>query len=114
MLLPPNPPVAPPLPNPPEVEVLPPNREPPEVLLLVVLLFVLPKPPKVEPVLPLPNPKDMVAFKGRGCAGGSMGEPLARCEECECRESEVGETRAAARERHGVCELAEASRVVVV
>jgi hypothetical protein len=42
------------------VEVLPPKREPPEVLL-VVLLFVLPKPPKVEPVLPLPNPKDMVA-----------------------------------------------------
>lgn len=61
MLPPPNPPVAPEAPNPPDVEVLPPKREAPEVLLLVVLLFVLPKPPKVEPVLPLPNPKDMVA-----------------------------------------------------
>lgn len=58
VLPPPNPPV-PEAPNPPDVEVLPPKREPPEVL--VVLLFVLPKPPKVEPVLPLPNPKDMVA-----------------------------------------------------
>jgi hypothetical protein len=29
--------------------------------VLVVLLFVPPNPPKVEPVLPLPNPKDMIA-----------------------------------------------------
>lgn len=59
LVLPPKPPVAL-LPKPPVVEVLPPNREPPEVLV-VLLLLVLPNPPKVEPVLPLPNPKDMIA-----------------------------------------------------
>jgi hypothetical protein len=30
-------------------------------VFVVLLLFVLPNPPKVEPVLPLPNPKDMFA-----------------------------------------------------
>lgn len=28
---------------------------------MVLLLLVPPNPPKVEPVLPLPNPKDMIA-----------------------------------------------------
>jgi hypothetical protein len=62
VLPPPNPPVAAPPPKPPAVEVLPPNREPPEVLVVLLLLLVPPNPPKVEPVLPLPNPKDMIAF----------------------------------------------------
>jgi hypothetical protein len=32
------------------------------VLVVLLLLLVPPNPPKVEPVLPLPNPKDMIAF----------------------------------------------------
>jgi hypothetical protein len=57
----PKPPVVAAPPKPPAVEVLPPKREPPEVLAVLLLLLV-PNPPKVEPVLPLPNPKDMIAF----------------------------------------------------
>jgi hypothetical protein len=30
--------------------------------LAVLLLLLVPNPPKFEPVLPLPNPKDMIAF----------------------------------------------------